>query len=169
MKCLVFSDSHGSRASMRRVIAMHPDAEVIFFLGDGLSDAESVAYGDIGRAWIAVKGNCDGSAVFMSSTVLAVDSITLLGHKIVLTHGHYYGAKAGLDGLISLAEREGADVVLFGHTHIPCEKYLSDFENPIRLYNPGSIAFDYESFGVLDIFEGKEPVFSVGTLRQKLN
>lgn len=150
---------------MRRVLSMHPDAEVVFFLGDGLSDAEALAYGDMSRIWIAVKGNCDGSCVFRSTMVGATDSITLLGHKIVLTHGHYYGAKAGFDGLLALAEREGADIVLFGHTHIPCEKYFSDFEKPIRLYNPGSIAFDCESFGVLDLNEGIEPMFFVGTLR----
>ena len=39
-KILVFSDSHGTTHNMRRAIDMHPDAEVIFFLGDGLSDIE---------------------------------------------------------------------------------------------------------------------------------
>jgi len=43
MKCLIFSDSHGNPTYMKRAIAKNPDAEVIFFLGDGISDAESLA------------------------------------------------------------------------------------------------------------------------------
>ena len=42
MKCLCFSDSHGTSAYMRRALKMHPDAEVVFFLGDGLSDLEEL-------------------------------------------------------------------------------------------------------------------------------
>jgi predicted phosphodiesterase len=56
MKCLVFSDSHGSSYGMLKALALHPDAEVVFFLGDGLSDADSVEYSDRisghMRAWL---------------------------------------------------------------------------------------------------------------------
>ena len=38
MKCLVFSDSHRDARNMRAALLHNPDAEVIFYLGDGLSD-----------------------------------------------------------------------------------------------------------------------------------
>ncbi len=37
MKCLVFSDSHGNVSYMKKALRLHPDAEVVFFLGDGLA------------------------------------------------------------------------------------------------------------------------------------
>ena len=40
MKCLVFSDSHRNTRNMREALLRNPDAEVVFFLGDGLSDAD---------------------------------------------------------------------------------------------------------------------------------
>ena len=50
MKCLCFSDSHGNSLGIRRALNMHPDAEVVFFLGDGLSDAENFIM-DKSRMW----------------------------------------------------------------------------------------------------------------------
>ena len=50
MKCLVFSDSHGDSRNMREALARNPDAEVVFFLGDGLYDADTVSTGDRIRA-----------------------------------------------------------------------------------------------------------------------
>ena len=57
MKCIVFSDSHRNTRNMREALRIHPDAEIVFFLGDGLSDADLVASGDNARAWFAVAGN----------------------------------------------------------------------------------------------------------------
>ena len=154
MKCLCFSDSHGTSDYMRRALKLHPDAEVIFFLGDGLSDAEELLY-DKSRAWLAVKGNCDYISELGGAFVKKLDSITLLGKKIVFTHGDLYGVKYGTDGIISLAKEQGADIVLFGHTHIPFEKYIpSEDEGGIYLFNPGSIGVPYRSntsYGVINI------------------
>ena len=46
MKCLVFSDSHGDTAYIKRAILKNKDAEVLFFLGDGLYDIDEVASRD---------------------------------------------------------------------------------------------------------------------------
>ena len=153
MKCLCFSDSHGDSYNIRRALSMHPDAEVVFFLGDGLSDLE-LFINDRRRAFLAVRGNWDTSAILGDSFVKNVDEITLLGHKIVFTHGNLHGVKYGLDGAISLAKERKAEVLLFGHTHIPLEKYLSD--EGIYLFNPGSIGGHRPigaSYGVINITE----------------
>ena len=154
MKCLCFSDSHGSTYYMKRALDAHPDAEVVFFLGDGLSDAEMLSLSDVGRAWLCVRGNCDYRSFMSGEEVKKLDSITLMGKRIVYTHGDLYGAKYGTDGLLLLAERSEADIVLFGHTHTPFEKYFSTDRGGVYLFNPGSISSDYSapaSFGVITL------------------
>ena len=153
MKILCFSDSHGTSDYMRRALKIHSDAEVIFFLGDGLSDAEELFF-DRTRAWFAVRGNCDVVSTLGGAFVKKLDEITLCGKKIVFTHGDLYGVKYGTDGITSLARESGADIVLFGHTHTPLEKYVSDGEKPFYLFNPGSVGVPYRcetSYGIIDI------------------
>lgn len=155
MKALCFSDSHGYSYYMSRAIKLHPDAEIVFFLGDGLQDVAEYAALDRERQWLLVRGNCDYRATFLGSEVKKTESITLMGKKIVYTHGDLYGAKYGSDGLIMLAERTEADIVLFGHTHSPFEKYISR-ERGIYLFNPGSIGCSYPetpSYGVMTLTE----------------
>ena len=151
MKCLVFSDTHGSSAVMKKALSHHPDAEVVFFLGDGLNDADKVAKGHSDKAWIAVRGNCDWSAIFKDRETLKVESITLGGHKIVLTHGDLYCVKYTMGVIKGLAAREGADIMLFGHTHDPLEQYVSDVDHPFYLFNPGTASGHKGSYGIINI------------------
>ncbi len=152
MKCLVFSDSHGNTFYMQKALRKHPDAEVIFFLGDGISDAEAVAELDSFRMWVAVRGNCDFSGIFKNSQIKKTEEIELLGKKIFLTHGDLYNVKYGTDRLEYAAEERGADIVLFGHTHIPEERYVS-VGHPFYLFNPGSISSPSYSYGIITLTE----------------
>ncbi len=152
MTCLCFSDSHGVKRHIEAALLRHRDAEVVFFLGDGLSDIENFAQADIGkRTWICVRGNCDYFGSLMGTEVQKVESLTLEGKRIVLTHGDLYGAGFGYGGLLSLAKKTGADIVLYGHTHIAAEKYFSDYE--LQLFNPGTAGGVRErpSYGVLTL------------------
>ena len=157
MKCLCFSDSHGFVENMKRALRLHPDAEVVFFLGDGLADAEIAATCSKCAAWLPVRGNCDYSAVAFGRTVEKTEAITLLGKRIVYTHGDLYGVKYGDGGILRLAETERADIVLFGHTHCPIERYIPAVGEGVYLFNPGSIgAHSYDSggsYGVINITE----------------
>ncbi len=162
MKCLVFSDSHGSTYFIKQVLDMHPDAETVFFLGDGLSEIDTLRAGYPEKFWIAVRGNCDFYSSFMESPAKKTEEIKLCGYKIVATHGDLYGVKYGIGGLISLAKETDADIVLFGHTHIPFEKYISDYEKPFYLFNPGSISPSSASFGVIEL--GDAPLLSHGAI-----
>ena len=152
MKCLIFSDSHGSEIYITKALKLHPDAEVVFFLGDGLSGVDSIARADTRRAWIAVSGNCDFFPLFLDRGVSKTETITLQGKKIVATHGDMYGVKGGYENLKSLARSRKADIVLFGHTHIPYEEYVSE-DSPFYLFNPGSISRPSYSYGVLLLSE----------------
>jgi putative phosphoesterase len=141
MKILVFSDSHGRFHGMRRALLMHPDAEVVFFLGDGVSDLGDLTEELSGRAVIAVKGNNDWSSPYPIS-----QEITLDGKKIFLTHGHAYQAKYGTETLFQAAQSRGASLVCFGHTHQP----LSVYQDGIYLFNPGSVTYS-GTYGLIDL------------------
>ena len=152
MKSLCFSDSHGTASLMRRALGMHRDAEVVFFLGDGLSDVYELIRDFPAVTFYLVRGNCDFSS-FYSDTEKTL-FLTLSGKKIAMTHGDLFGVKGGLGALISLGRKNECDIVLFGHTHMPYERY--DSESGLYLFNPGSISDSYSgrSFGVITITDG---------------
>ena len=153
MKALIFSDSHGNAEPMRAAIALHPDAELVLFLGDGLRDAQTVASEHPKLAFVSVAGNMDVFSLFSQGTPEET-TLDLDGVRVLLLHGHRRGVKSGEDALYYLAEEKHADVVLYGHTHIPVCRYVSDTERPFYIFNPGSIGrphgSDY-SYGILQI------------------
>lgn len=150
MKCIVISDSHGETLALRRILNMHPDCEVVFFLGDGLSDLEPYI-NNRNIAFLAVRGNCDRSFVLGDNSVKKTDSINIEGRRVVFTHGDLYGVKYGLDGIVKLALEASADVVLFGHTHEPLEKYVPTEGGGFYLFNPGALGGYKHSFGIMNI------------------
>jgi len=135
-------------------LRLHSDADVVFFLGDGLDDIESLAAEDESKMWVAVRGNCDFSGVFRGKLVPKTEEITVGGYKIVLTHGDLYGVKGTTEQLSALACERGADVVLFGHTHLPYEAYISDAQKPHYLFNPGSISSYNATYGIITLDGG---------------
>jgi len=188
MKCLVFSDSHGDTAYLRRAILKHKDAEAIFFLGDGLFDFDEVVSREFSGAVFKVKGNCDYGYSTYDSSVKKTDEIVLLDKRIVFTHGDLYNAKSTTQDLSTLAITRVADIVLFGHTHNPAEIFVptdseeyklaksalkshglidgSHTEKPYYLFNPGSISYrsGIPTFGILTLTESQPPLFSHGQL-----
>ena len=188
MKCLVFSDSHGETAYIRRAIMKNKDAEAIFFLGDGLYDIDEAVSRDFSGALFKVKGNCDYGYSAYDSSVKKTDEIVLYGKRIVFTHGDLYNVKSTTQDLSTLAIIRNADIVLFGHTHTKAEIYVpaeseeyklakshllekglldsSHIEKPYYLFNPGSISYrsGIPTFGILTIEENSAPLFSHGSL-----
>ena len=162
MKCLVFSDSHGYTLYMKKAIGMHPDAEVVFFLGDGLRDIDALCREYPEKFFVAVAGNCDFYSFFKGEPAKKTETITVGGYRITATHGDLYGAKYGCGGLIKLAMDTDSDIVLFGHTHAPFTKYVSESEKPFYLFNPGSISHSCGSYGIVTL--GSSPFFSHGDL-----
>lgn len=162
MKCIVISDSHGDSLKIRRILNMHPDCEIVFFLGDGLSDLEPFIRNN-NIAFLAVRGNCDRSFVLGDTAVKKTDSIKIEGRRVVFTHGDLYGVKYGLDGVKKLALESFADVVLFGHTHQPLETYVPTEEGGYYLFNPGALGGYKSSYGVMMITD-KGILLSHGSL-----
>lgn len=122
-KFIVFSDLHGDRRSLQKLLPLIKENDGGFFAGDGASDVIGLGMENL----YCVRGNCDGSG--QSEMVVEVEGI-----KILLTHGHEYGVKGGLFRLYYRAKELDVRVVIFGHTHQP----LVEEQDGILFLNPGS-------------------------------
>ena len=117
-KLLILSDSHNSRLAIENILAAEADSiDALIFLGDGLRDLEqALTFYPSLRAY-AVAGNCDFGALEPLDGLAAFDGVV-----VFYTHGHMYGVKYDLDTLADAAAARGANVALFGHTHIRWQK-----------------------------------------------
>ena len=149
MRILVISDSHGRHSAVEAAIESQPSAKHVFFLGDCLKDIEYFDAFFPDRTFHKVRGNCD-----FSSDEKEFDFITLGNRKILFTHGHGFSVKSGLTRLKSFAHGAGADIVLYGHTHVANTEYADG----LYLVNPGSIGHSRGgrcSYAVIDIINSQ--------------
>ena len=156
MDVLIFSDSHGRARNIEEAIGRQISApDAVIFLGDGLRDLDRC---DTGNSELyCVRGNCDTFSPFYDEEE---QLIMLGGVRIFIAHGHRYSVKSGYSVIAERAARRGADIVMFGHTHVPLSirfekgEKIGDTvtEKPLYLFNPGSIAEGY--FGTLTVNGG---------------
>lgn len=144
MRVLVVSDVHGREQRLCQVLEAQPTARTVIFLGDGLRQVENVMERYPDRTFYTVPGNCDFAAAG-----IPVRQETFDGKRFYFTHGHLHGVKQGLYRLDLAAREAGADVVLFGHTHVAYEEYADG----LYLMNPGSLGYD-GTYGYVDIVGG---------------
>lgn len=143
LKILVFSDSHRSLYGMYAAIdAYRPDQ--VIHLGDLMEDAQEVAHAYPMLPFCMVPGNCDGW-----TSEPAKKQIVLSGKQVLLSHGHLWGVKRGLEAAIADARASQADILLFGHTHQALQRTLED---GLLLLNPGA---SRSTFGLIQIQEGR--------------
>lgn len=153
MKILVFSDSHGSDRTITHALELHGrTTDLALHAGDGAHSfmLSSSEYPTVG--FRAVRGNCDSPRSFFSSDEIAEEEIIAVGeHKLLLTHGHRLAVKLSLSMLIAHARARGADIVVFGHTHDPLERYIpeDDGGSAVYLFNPGAAKDGF--YGIIEI------------------
>lgn len=166
MKIIVISDTHGRSDRVAEVLSRHSRYDALLFLGDGLRDLDTQSLGGLS----AVRGNCDVFALgdgFPTERTLVLDGI-----KIFMTHGHAYSVKSGTERLAAHAASVGADIAMYGHTHVAREQYYPadselcgvKTEKPLYVFNPGSLGEprgSEPSFGVIEIRHG-QPLLSHG-------
>jgi hypothetical protein len=146
MKLVVFSDSHGRPSPMIET-AEQEQPDLILFLGDGEADISRLQWALPQIPVVAVAGNCDYGRELPLDRVLEVE-----GKKIFLCHGHTRGVKQGLGGLIAEGHRQGADLALYGHTHLP----KTDWDGNMTILNPGTIgSIGKKTYGVVEIEGGQ--------------
>lgn len=138
---LVMSDTHGRKAAIAAALAQCPDTDCIIHLGDYAQDA-AYARELTDKSVYGVRGNCD-----LTVGAPAELELNFEGVRIVAVHGHQQSVKTSLLRLGLYALEKQANVVLFGHTHVPTEQF---YEN-VTLYNPGSLGEP----------RGRKPTFGV--------
>ena len=169
MKLLVVSDIHGRGEYLDRAMMLNSDLDGVFFLGDGARDIDVQAIIGRGKLFSGVLGNCDPIYTPLGYPFSEELLLSPCEYTVMLTHGHSYSVKSGYERAAAYAYKRGADILLFGHTHIPMEKYipvgstLGDVvtERPFRIMNPGSLREG--SYGLLQI-KKREILFSHGNL-----
>ncbi len=142
MRILVVSDSHGDALALESAIKSQSKAEIIVHCGDGADEANYLKTHFPDKMVVSVRGNCD-----FCTYAPNIESFTVEGKKIFVTHGHLYGVKGGLYRAACAAREMGADVLLYGHTHIP----LTLYDEGLYIMNPGSLRSYEPTYGVLDI------------------
>lgn len=144
MVIAVISDTHNYNFIVKNVLKSIEEADMVIHLGDVVEDAEYIAKHFNGRT-IYVRGNCDMNSAVPSERLEIIE-----GKKVFITHGHNYQVKQGLLKLKNKAVELGADIVLYGHTHLAVvEKYEG-----ILFVNPGSTSIcssGKNSIAIMDI------------------
>lgn len=159
-RALVLSDSHRDYFSLAEALRLHREADAVFFLGDGESDLKmtSVEKELADKKFTAVCGNCDFYSELPKEVLLP-----LSGKLFLALHGHTRFVKSGLQMLLEAAHESGADIVLYGHTHIPRAERLDG----IWFLCPGSIREG--SYGIVDITDKGEVLCFTANLRKDNN
>lgn len=145
MKLLILSDSHGMLQYMCDAVEkVHPD--YVIHLGDHDRDAEELSRFYPQLPVVSVCGNCD-----RLSDAPATRTAVYMGKHFFICHGHTLGVKSGLLRAVYTAQEAGADVLLYGHTHIP----FHDETDGLTVLNPGACGdknyFGKPTYGVIEI------------------
>jgi putative phosphoesterase len=153
VRLLVLSDTHLSAATLDRMPAavweLAEEADAVLHAGDVVDAAVLQALGE--RAPVhAVLGNNDDALRQVLPETLALD---LGGVHVTMIHDS--GPRAGREGRMRRRFPE-ADVVVFGHSHIPWNAEGLDGQ---LLFNPGSATQrrrqPHRTAGVLDLDGGR--------------
>lgn len=145
MRIVVISDTHGNISNFELCVDQQRKADIFIFLGDCESDLEMVKQVFPHKQFLSVSGNCDFGSVTPSE-----GETVLSGKRIFYTHGHDYHVKYGYSEIINEAKHRKADILLFGHTHVPFTLY----EDGLYIMNPGSLGHPREgnaTYGIIDI------------------
>lgn len=130
---VVLSDTHGRNGHRLagRALEAVSEAERVLHAGDFVTERVLDAFQGIGPELHAVHGNVDGPRV--RERLPAARTVDLAGVKVAMAHGHEH---AGTTGLTLFGRGRAADLVVFGHSHVPGVQRAGE----VTLLNPGSHA-----------------------------
>ncbi|MGN0622006.1 MAG: metallophosphoesterase family protein [Porcipelethomonas sp.] len=146
MKIIVMSDSHGNFRILDHIM-QNFHADLYIHLGDGERELNTVYTMYPDKKIEHVAGNCDFASLSPDELLFTPDNKNI----IFAAHGHKYGVKNSLEPLKEYAAGKGANIILYGHTHIR----FTEYNNGIYIMNPGSVSIPHDgkrpSFGIVDI------------------
>lgn len=132
MKVLVFSDSHGALNLADEMLHKESECQLVFFLGDGIDEAEKMKGRYPDKKFMLVKGNNDWHSQADTEAYKYIDGITIMA-----CHGHKFNVRFALRDLLTSAQSVRANVALYGHTHK--SGMYNDPVTGICAINPGAL------------------------------
>ncbi|EFD05551.1 phosphodiesterase family protein [Peptostreptococcus anaerobius 653-L] len=149
MKLLILSDSHHSIDRLNKLLSIIEEEKIDIIIHAGDNFRDSVYLKEKSKkSVIGVIGNCD-----FENTDREIE-FELEGLKFFLTHGHRYSVKYGPEILASKGQEIGANIVIYGHTHIKDDTYMGG----LLILNPGSLSQPRDgsrgSYVVMDLDNG---------------
>lgn len=129
MKIGIVGDSHLHMETINKVIKELKQMDFIIHTGDNYCDFEYISK-TLQIEGIGVSGNCDPKGIEEVIREIA-------GKRFLVCHGHHYGVKGSLNTLFYRGKEVNADIVIFGHSHVP----FYGKEDGMIMLNPGSISF----------------------------
>lgn len=161
MKVLIVSDTHGNDRNFYEVLKRVGKIDFLIHAGDTSGSEEEIA-ASVDCGCKIVLGNND-----FTRRLNYEEEFDLEGHHILLTHGHRESVYYGTDRLLYKAAERGAEVVIYGHTHVPNVEYDEDLG--IWAVNPGSLTYPRQddrkpTFVIMETDSKGELHFTVNTL-----
>ncbi len=139
MNVLIVSDSHGYDGNFLKILEQVGEPDMLIHAGD--SDGNEDFYRRaVNCPFKIVAGNND---FFLGSSISNEEEFDIGRHHVFLTHGHRYRVSWDNEGLLRAAASRGADIAIFGHTHVP--EVVFDEVRGIWAVNPGSISLPRQS------------------------
>ena len=149
MKLLVLSDSHGNVDNMARAVELTQPRHILH-LGDCQRDAQALHERFPDLPMDTVPGNCDWGSFDQPERLLEMGGV-----RIFMLHGHTRNVKSSPMSALYAAKEYGAQVLLFGHTHVP----LVDNDGTLLTLNPGAAGDRlHPTCGILTIDNGHADV-----------
>ena len=148
LKIVAISDSHKDARIIDEVIERESPFDILVHCGDAEGSLFLLEQRDDPFKIYAVRGNCDTSGYPENLTFKAGV------YNIFVSHGHKYDVHTSADGIMKAGKKQFADIILFGHTHVP----VITEKKGVLFINPGSTtlpkqASKQRSYAVLTISE----------------
>jgi uncharacterized protein len=138
MKLLLLSDTHlpvRAKELQPQVWQLVDEADLVIHAGDWVDEATVDALAGRASRLVGVAGNNDGPAICQRLGEVA--RVEVEGVRIAVIHetGAAAGREERCDERFGPDSADPADVLVFGHSHIPWDTTTS---SGLRLLNPGS-------------------------------
>ncbi len=131
MKILIVSDTHRQNGNLLSVIDKVKPIDMMIHCGDIEGSDEELIKNAACPVHI-VAGNNDYFSDYDEEQEFQIGR-----YKVLLLHGHRHRIYANIDSLFFLAQERGADIVMFGHLHVP----ILEHRDGITALNPGSLTY----------------------------
>ena len=164
MRVLVISDSHGCNDDVAGVIRQIGHIDMLIHCGD-VERGEDYIRSLVDCPVHLIAGNSDYDLDLPETEIFPAGD-----HTVLVTHGHRFFVNRGVDRLREYGQELGADIVMFGHTHIP---YI-EINEDMTILNPGSLSYPRQedrkpTFLVMEIDEYGQTHFGHGYYKSKFS